>query len=374
MKINVLYITISPSPYTIDFLNEIGKNCNLTALFEKSYLRDRHDSWRDFKAKHFEFNLLKGFKVYNFFFGVSVIKYLNNGNYDAVILANPSSLTGIFTIIYLKAKKIPFMLQSEGGMAKSGKGLKEWFKKWLMKDAVLYFSGMSIEREYFLTYGATKERIVKYNFSSFYKKEILKKPLNRLEKKRIREILCINGENVILSVGRFIHLKGFDILIQALKYCRRDIDLYLIGGEPTEEYLYLIEESKLNNVHFIDFLTRREVWDYYRAADLFVLPTREDTWGLVINEAMANGLPVITTDNCVAGLELVTNGRNGFITPVGDELALAKKIDQIISDPVLQANMSANSLNIIKEYTIENMAASHLYGLEQYLSVNNLRF
>lgn len=52
------------------------------------------------------------------------------------------------------------------------------------------------------------------------------------------------------------------------------------------------------------------------AADIFVHPTREDIWGLVVNEAMAKGLPVITTDRCVAGLELIKNESVGRIVPV----------------------------------------------------------
>ena len=74
----------------------------------------------------------------------------------------------------------------------------------------------------------------------------------------------------------------------------------------------------LNNVHFIDFKNKDTLKEYYHVADVFVLPTREDIWGLVINEALAYGLPVITTDKCMAGLEMIENGKNGYIIPVND--------------------------------------------------------
>ena len=54
------------------------------------------------------------------------------------------------------------------------------------------------------------------------------------------------------------------------------------------------------------------------------MPTREDIWGLVINEAMAYGLPIITTDNCLAGLELIKNEENGYIIPVNNTELLAQ--------------------------------------------------
>lgn len=93
------------------------------------------------------------------------------------------------------------------------------------------------------------------------------------------------------------------------------------------------KKLKLTNVHFIDFMPKKELADYYRAADIFVLPTREDIWGLVINEAMAYGLPVVTTEKCVAGVEMVCEGHNGYIVPVENTDALKKAILKTLKSP-----------------------------------------
>ena len=111
----------------------------------------------------------------------------------------------------------------------------------------------------------------------------------------------------------------------------KDVGIYIVGGEPTEEYLQMRASLGLGNVHFVGFQKKEALSRYYRAADLFVLPTREDIWGLVINEAMAYGLPVITTDRCVAGLDLVEEGVNGSIVPVEDAAALAGKMKELLS-------------------------------------------
>ena len=92
---------------------------------------------------------------------------------------------------------------------------------------------------------------------------------------------------------------------------------------------------------------------------MFVLPTREDIWGLVINEAMANGLPVITTDHCVAGIELIKDYQNGFLVPINDVQALRDRIAESITDDAMLQKLSENSLQVIQEYTIENMAKQH---------------
>ncbi|MGC9796911.1 glycosyltransferase family 4 protein [Fervidobacterium riparium] len=115
-----------------------------------------------------------------------------------------------------------------------------------------------------------------------------------------------------------------------------------------------------DHIHFIEFKTKEELKKYYIASDIFVLPTREDIWGLVINEAMANALPIITTNKCIAGLELVKNGENGFICHVDNAEEIAEKISLILNNQELFNNMSKNNILKIKEYTIEKMAQEHV--------------
>lgn len=175
---------------------------------------------------------------------------------------------------------------------------------------------------------------------------------------------------MVVSVGQFIHRKGFDVLLKAWAKCPAENDLYIIGAEPTEGYLTLKRELALKNAHFVGFKGKEELKEYYRAADLFVLPTREDIWGLVVNEAMANGLPVITTDRCVAGLELVKNGVNGYIVPVDDIEALAQKMCAVLGDDELRSTMAENSLNAIRDWTVEKMADEYCTLMKKFLTEN----
>lgn len=94
--------------------------------------------------------------------------------------------------------------------------------------------------------------------------------------------------------------------------------------------------------------------DFYRAADLFVLPTREDIWGLVVNEAMAVGTPVITT-NCGAGMEILKNGEGGRIVPPKDPDSLAIAMQEMLNDTEL-AKQTKRAIKSAQIYTIENMA------------------
>ena len=97
---------------------------------------------------------------------------------------------------------------------------------------------------------------------------------------------------------------------------------------------------------------------YYKAADLLVLPTHSDVWGLVINEAMACGLPVVNTDKCVAGMELIKNGVNGYIVPIKQQKPLAEAVNAVLGGDF--AAMGAAALETIRSYSLENMAKVHM--------------
>ena len=93
------------------------------------------------------------------------------------------------------------------------------------------------------------------------------------------------------------------------------------------------------------------------AADIFVLPTREDVWGLVINEAMAKGLPIVTTTQCGSGQELVD--KNGLLIEGEDPDRFADAINKMLSDHNALETMSRESIIRIANYTIEESAIVH---------------
>ena len=122
-----------------------------------------------------------------------------------------------------------------------------------------------------------------------------------------------------------------------------------MGGQSDIE----ISADLIDNVTICEFKKAEELESYYRAADVFVLPTREDIWGLVVNEAMAYGTPVVTTERCGSGLAMIKNGINGFIVPVDDSGCLADRISETI---VRSDSMGIAAIQTAKDYTLEYMA------------------
>lgn len=366
-KLKILFITDIPSPYRVDFFNELNQYCNLTVIFERKYSGTREITW--IKNKGFKF---KGVFLNNSqkrkFSIKQIKKILNTEKFDLIIIGCYSTIIGIRTIMYLKRKKINFVISADGGMIKNDeRKIMYNLKKYLIGSAKYWLSTGKNTNEYLKYYGAKESGIYLYPFSSI-KDSYIQNKLNKSEIKALKKENNIKEEKIILSVGRFIFRKGFDVLINVMKNLDKNIGLYIVGGNPTEEYMKIVEENKLNNVHFIEFKNQEELENYYRVADVFAFPTRGDIWGLVINEAMAKGLPIITTNKCVAGLELIEDGKNGFIVPVDNIEELKNAIEKIISDEKLQETMSKSNIEKIKKYTIENMAKVHVEIFEKILN------
>lgn len=362
----LLYITNVPVPYRVDFFNELGKFCQLTVLFEKESSTERNELWKKYDFINFTGIVLKGISI-NTDSAIcpSIIRYLKKLDYEYLIIDNLSSPTGMMAMQYAQKHKIPYGFEIDGGFAKSGKGIKEKIKKHFVSGAQYYFSPAAEGNRYLIQYGAIVERIYRYPFTSIKNKDVLINVPSYDEKMELRRKLGIKEEKMILSVGRYIHLKGYDWLMKAATELDSSIGIYIIGGKPTEEYLSYRDKMKLTQVHFIDFMTKTELKEWYMSADVFVLPTRSDVWGLVINEAMSCGLPIITTKQCVAGLELVREGENGYLVEVEDVENLRKKINMTLQSESDRRKMGTISLKIIRNYTIEKMAERHIEVLSK---------
>ena len=131
----LLFITNVPSPYRVDFFNELGKLCELTVLFEKATYSERDDSWKNYRFENFEGIFLNGISINtDTAFSFGVIKYIKDKRFDNIICANVSSPTGMIAIQYMKLHKIPYYIEGDGGFAKNGKGIKERIKKHFISE------------------------------------------------------------------------------------------------------------------------------------------------------------------------------------------------------------------------------------------------
>lgn len=351
----VLFMVNLPSPYRVHFFTELGKKCELTVLYERTSAGDRDTKWKEEAGTSYKEIYLKGKNIgADNSFCPDVIRYLNR-DYDIVVVGMYSTYTAMLAMTWMKLKRISYVISTDGGFVRKESSLKRKFKTMWLSSAKYWMGTGKLAREYLKYYGANDDKIFDYPFTSVDEEDLLTEKISLDEKKQLRKKLGITAEKVVVSVGQFIPRKGFDILLRACKQISCQNTVVLLIGGTEEAFKREVSKEVPDYIKIYPFMVKQELFQYYKAADLFILPTREDVWGLVINEAMACGLPVITTDRCGAGVELVKEGKNGCIVKAEDENALAESLRKMLYSGNLE-RQGRCALRTMKKYTYQSMA------------------
>ena len=182
----------------------------------------------------------------------------------------------------------------------------------------------------------------------------------RLQREAKRQELGLEGTTFIY-VGRLWWGKGVNYLLDAFESVQRQsadpVSLLLVGDGPDEAKLRLTcAERGIRNVVFAGFQQKPELPRYYALADVFVFPTLGDPYGLVVDEAMACGLPIISTSAAGEIRDRIEEGGNGYIVPPEDSAALAGTMHTLAEDATLRERMGAVSARKIQGHTPEKWA------------------
>ncbi len=176
---------------------------------------------------------------------------------------------------------------------------------------------------------------------------------------------CLN----LLFVGRLVEsMKGVASLLQAvadLESRGLEVTLSIAGDGPDRDrYETLASELGCRDVRFLGSLGHDELCRHYAAADVLVLPSRSEPWGFVLNEAMEFALPLVVSDAVGAGADLVREGENGLVVPVGDVPALAAALTKLAGDEALRQRMGRASRALVEGFTPERWAAGVVAAVE----------
>ncbi len=168
-----------------------------------------------------------------------------------------------------------------------------------------------------------------------------------------------NDGPVFLFCGQMISRKGIDLLLLAFEQTLRSqpsARLLLIGREAELPSMLgglpLVVRKRIN---YAGFAAPDALPAWFAMADVFVLPSRHDGWGVVVNQALGAGLPCIVSDAVGAG-ELITENVNGHIVPAGDTNALAQAMIRLAASPELRATQSRAALIAAQELSPERAA------------------
>ena len=170
-----------------------------------------------------------------------------------------------------------------------------------------------------------------------------------------------SGPVRVVSVGRLVKRKGHDVLLQAIARCRTAVTLEIVG-EGAEHHNLERLIRRLGIEERVTLPARADDADLVAAlkrAHIFALATRHEAFGIVYTEAMAAGLPVVTT-RCGGQTDIVVEGETGFLVDVDDARALAERIERLCGDAALYGRMSTAALERSKMFSVERMCSAFM--------------
>ncbi|MCK5537625.1 MAG: glycosyltransferase family 4 protein [Bacteroidales bacterium] len=287
------------------------------------------------------------------FFIRAVWKLLSEEKPDVVYFGGYYHVAYWTALLWAKIYKVKILLEMDSNRfdhvrVKS----KELIKHFFITKCDIGLTYGELSKEYFIDLGMPSEKIViKSNVSSrslFYQSANLPK-LKPLKYKKH-----------FIYVGRFSEEKNLFRLLKAFHEAKTSTrasewGLLLVGsGSQEKELKDYIVENNITGVIFLGFVDKHDLKNYYNNADVFILPSTREPWGLVTNEAMMCGLPVIISTQCGCSLDLV-NG-NGYTFDPFDEQELASLLCSYMLDEEDVLSQEEQSIKIIKEFTPEGAA------------------
>lgn len=348
----VLYLTNIEVPYKVRFFNELSEYCDLTVLYERSSSSNRDSKWAVSEEIKYKAFYLDGFKIGNeFSFSFGVLKYVL-GEYDDVIISCFNSPVQLMTSLVMRILKKSYYLSFDGEMFLEGKGLKTRLKRFFVFGAKKYLTAGEKSAESLRKIVGDKE-VIPYYFSSM--------SMDEIEEHEQRQNEIVRGET-LLVVGQYFDYKGMDIALEAAKI-DSSIQYKFVGmGKRTELFLDEQGARECSNVQVIPFLQKKELEEEYMKAAMLVLPSRQECWGLVINEAASFGTPIVATEGSGAAVEFLQEGYEKYLAKAGEPKDLVEKIRYFLNED--STEYSQYLIEKGKKYSVQAMVKAHCVALE----------
>ena len=306
-----------------------------------------------------------------------IFERLRRGRFDAVWVFGYAQLFSLNAIVAAKMLGIPVLLRSDSNLGDRPRSRRTLLAKRilanLLRSAVSCVVSVGQANDaYWRHYFGRDFPIVRMPYAvdnDFFRRTALDAAPRREDLRR--ELGLEPGRPVVLFASK----------LQARKRCIDLVEAWIrlapAPGVDPNGYLLIVGDggersslearvraSGLSSIRFLGFRNQTELPRFFDLCDIFVLPSIHEPWGLIVNEVMNAGRPVIVSDQVGCQPDLVEDGLNGLVFPACDVEALSRCLSQLLDNPELRASMGDNGLRLIGSYSIEEDIA----GLRQALA------
>lgn len=264
----------------------------------------------------------------------------------SVVIGSEYNPTVLQALQYCRRKKVPYISWTDGTLhsERNINIIQRWLRRYVISHASAYLASSTKAKEAQLAYGADEKKC----FISYLTVDLDKyfvKPEQR-------------EQNRILCVGSLIERKGYDLLFKSLVGIEETYTLAIAGSGSEEKALRELADKLgiADHIEFLGYLSQPELKKEYARSGIFVLPTREDCFALVVLEAMCAGLPVVCSCYADGAYDLVEEGKNGFIVDPYHTEKLRNCIQKLLQNPEYAAEMGKNSLMNLEQFRFEQVS------------------
>lgn len=291
----VLYISNIEVPYRVKFFNMLAEKCDLTVLYERKKSKNRDAKWSKSEKEQYNIIFLNGIKIKNeYALDLNILKYVFSKKYDIVIFGCYNSPLQMIAIVLMKILGKKYFLNFDGEVFAYGSGIKNSIKRYFIRGAEKYLVAGEKSAQTIMNISHS-DNVYPYYFSSLTEQELID------NSKQINH----NTNNKVLVVGQYYDYKGLDIALNAAKLNQTICYRFIGSGNRSKLLKNKVQEMGLKNVEIIPFLDKRELYKEYQNCKCLLLTSRQECWGLVINEAMSFGCPILASKYSGAAIELL---------------------------------------------------------------------
>lgn len=355
----VLMVYLEPAPYIVGFVEQVRAVWG--GKIDVAYVEiNRSQPW-DYRVQSDAEVILPGQAAVAI---REIRRLLASRGYGLLHLAGWGHPVLVAAMLLAKFYDIPVTIESDTPRPSEPATWRSIVKRlvypWLFSIPKVFLPGGTRQAAYLRDYGVDEARIRVAQMTVDV--ERIRSHVGAMKSDisaRFRNRFLILADTVlVLYLGRLEPHKGIEDLFQShdlVSQSHPGVSLLVVGDGSLRAVVQAADAAS-DSICYAGRLSGDEVWEAYCAADIFVLPSRAEPWGLVVNEAMALGLPVIVSDRVGCADDLVQDGITGLVVRAEAPQQLASAIARLVDSPELRGTMGQSASELISGWTLRNQA------------------
>lgn len=309
-----------------------------------SALTESNRSWKvnkkinfDYKILHHKEIKLKGKDLFTYFINPSILKELHEFNPDRLIISGWDLFASQVSLFWgIKNKKhVTLWSGSTANETSWRRTITKPLVKWFVKKSTDFVAYGTRAKKYLISLGADSKKISIFPNDvdeKFFKDQTRIWQPERTKIKKQYKINCLQN---FIFVGQLIKRKGLIDFLQAFskfKETNPNWGFVIVGaGKHKKNIKNYIRQNKIKDVIFLGVINQKDLPKVYAVCDILVLPSVQEVWGRVVNEALYSGLKVLVSDKCGCAPDLVKKGKNGYVFKSDNINSLMVALNKVIN-------------------------------------------